>query len=282
MNNNCPRCRAQSNFTELDRNEDLYNKVKIKCCNFIRGCSEILLYSSVEDHLNNCLYTQYYCLGKNCDFNGKRDNFREHLNECGLFKESYKLITEPDKCCIYEQSIICLDCKENFVFREFNAHLRKCKLEGNKTIIEDLDEVVKRRVFIIIGLTNSYNILVISFIIFLYYSSKETCDIFINELLRTGIFKAVWVLFFLPLLIKRIREYHDLIRKTKIAYFTFFLVNAILCVTSSINFSNQMASIINNNTCKNVRIAFMTFLLVEWFYIIFLIIINCLANKMSD
>jgi len=256
MNNNCPRCRAQSNFTELDRNEDLYNKVKIKCCNFIRGCSEILLYSSVEDHLNNCLYTQYYCLGKNCDFNGKRDNFREHLNECGLFKESYKLITEPDKCCIYEQSIICLDCKENFVFREFNAHLRKCKLEGN--------------------------ILVISFIIFLYYSSKATCDIFINELLRTGIFKAVWVLFFLPLLIKRIREYHDLIRKTKIAYFTFFLVNAILCVTSSINFSNQMASIINNNTCKNVRIAFMTFLLVEWFYIIFLIIINCLANKMSD
>lgn len=282
INNNCPRCRNQSNYIELDREKDVYKKVKMKCSNSSRGCSEVILYSIYEEHINHCNYSLFYCLGKNCNFVSKWDKFNEHLNDCELFKKNYKLDTVNKYYCIQEQVITCLDCNENFIFRDFNSHIKNCKCETDFNKNEDLDEIVRKKINIIIASTSFYNTLVIALFVFLYFSNPSSCEVYDKDIYRIGFLKVVWVLFFLPLLKKSIRNNMNIISKTKIAFFTFFLINAIFCVFTTINFCSQMASIENNNICKNLKIAFMSYLLVEWFYIIIITVLNFLANKISE
>jgi hypothetical protein len=60
----------------------ILNSFKIQCRNRIYGCNEILSYSSLETHEEECGYRQKLCSG--CEKEFAKKDFQEHHDTCPL------------------------------------------------------------------------------------------------------------------------------------------------------------------------------------------------------
>ena len=111
---------------------NILNNIKFKCENI--GCTEILTYSEVENHTNECPYKKMKCNNEGCDkIILIKDILNHNKNECEFFK------------------IKCIFCKNEFIKKEIESHEKKCELiykenkeKNNDNEFITLEEHLKR------------------------------------------------------------------------------------------------------------------------------------------
>ena len=110
---------------------NILNNIKFKCENI--GCTEILTYIEVENHINKCSYKKIKCKNKGCDkIILKKDILNHNKNECEYVK------------------IKCKFCKNEFIKKDIESHVKECELiykekeKNNYNEFISLEEHLKR------------------------------------------------------------------------------------------------------------------------------------------
>ncbi len=135
---------------------NMLNKLKFKCYN--EDCKEIVFYRNYLNHIvNDCDFSKYKCLFKNCGFIGTKKECLKHTYKCPLKSEecqycrnkvySFKYEKHVIKCgeekspcnkcnelvknkemenhlvnlCDYSE-VICADCYEKMIRKDFKVH----------------------------------------------------------------------------------------------------------------------------------------------------------------
>lgn len=106
--NKCPNCRCSLNLKGMNRNfkEAVYDKLRLKCCNFDHGC-EIILLGSLQKHESECHFTRAIC--GLCNVEIFLRDLDDHTQGC-----EHRLVQ-------------CEHCKHNFKFKDLESHHGICE-----------------------------------------------------------------------------------------------------------------------------------------------------------
>ena len=160
---------------------NMLNKLKFKCYN--EDCKEIVFYRNYLNHIvNDCDFSKYKCLFKNCGFIGTKKECLKHTYKCPLKSEecqycrnkvySFKYEKHVIKCgeekspcnkcnelvknkemenhlvnlCDYSE-VICADCYEKMIRKDFKVHNKESCLQNQvnfwKRKCEEKDKKIK-------------------------------------------------------------------------------------------------------------------------------------------
>jgi len=94
----CPECRSELQFVISKLARRMIGYLPISCS--YEGCDTQTTRSNLEDHKNICEYREFNCIAPNCQFNGKNEEFLNHLvsvHKNFVLKNSEKLFLSSDE-----------------------------------------------------------------------------------------------------------------------------------------------------------------------------------------
>ncbi len=115
----------------------ILKKIKVFCV--YQDCKKMIKYEDFEQHILTCDFITYCCASNDCNFVGKENAIKKHIDQCENLLQTCSHCNESHKRKNLGQHehecpkriLVCLFCKESMKKMELESHIEKCKYVGH-------------------------------------------------------------------------------------------------------------------------------------------------------